>query len=266
MLPHFDHHQAGEQDLGRVMVEGEHASISELSKYNPSLTPIPYAKGQFRDATTPTWFFLMEYMPINTGAPAPLPFCKQLADLHAKSVSPTGKFGFPVTTSAGPHPQPTTYWDDSWANFFSRLLRSFFEREEGLSGRSKDGAYETEFEKLLTVTIPVLLGAMQREGRTLKPSLVHGDLWEENCGEDLRTGQPKIYDPACFYGHNEYDLGMWRRPEIKFGRAHIRQYLRHMPPSEPTEQWDDRNRLYFLKFELNHMCGYQETSETKRSE
>ncbi|SMY21054.1 unnamed protein product [Zymoseptoria tritici ST99CH_1A5] len=251
------------EDQGKAMIEGEFASISEIAKYTPSLTPIPHAHGQFEDASIPTYFFLMEFLNIETGAPEPATISKQLADLHARSVSPTGKFGYHMITCHGPHPQDTR-WEESWAVFFARLLRQFHDREVNTNGPSKDGRYETEMDKLITSAIPEILGPLQANGRTLKPALVHGDLWEENCGKDLETGQPKIFDAAVFYGHNEYDLGMWRRELIRFGRPHIRQYLRHMPPSEPKEQWDDRSRLYCIKFEIAHSIGWPASCESQR--
>ena len=245
------------------MIEGEFASISEIAKYNPDLAPVPYACGEFKDGTIPTYFFLMEFLDIDTGAPEPGTFCKQLAEMHSSSMSPTGRFGFPTITCHGPHPQDTT-WEDSWAVFFARLICQFFDREINTNGPSEDGQYEEVFEKLVTDTIPRILSPLQSDGRTLKPSLVHGDLWEENCGTELDSGQPKIFDAAVFYGHNEYDLGMWRREIIRFGRSHIRQYLKNMPPSEPKDQWDDRNRLYCIKFEIAHSIGWPATAQSQR--
>lgn len=246
------------------MIDGEYASISEIAKYVPAFTPVPYAKGQFRDASIPTFFLLMEFLDIDTGAPDPNVFCKQLADLHTNSVSPTGQFGFHMVTCHGPHPQNTA-WEQSWSVFFARLVRQFFDREIATNGKSKDGIYEAEFDALVTEAIPRLLEPLQTEGRSLKPSLVHGDLWDENAGTDLQTGQPKVYDAAVFYGHNEYDLGMWRAtPSAQFSRPHFRQYLRLMPPSEPTEQWDDRNRLYAIKFDIAHSIGWPDSCESQR--
>lgn len=51
--------------------------------------------------------------------------------------------------------------------------------------------------------IPRLLRPLESEGRTVKPSLVHGDLWYANSGNDVDTGQPLVFDACCFYAHNE---------------------------------------------------------------
>lgn len=158
----------------------------------------------------------MEFLEINTGAPDPAPFCEQMAALHRDSVSPTGKFGFHITTCHGPHPQNTS-WEESWSVFFSRLLRQFFDREIDTNGPNAE--YEALFKEFETV-IPKILEPLQAEGRYLKPSLIHGDLWEENTGTSLEEGsQPKIFDAAVFYAHNEYDISMWRRDIVRFGRG-----------------------------------------------
>ncbi|KAK5097146.1 hypothetical protein LTS08_007167 [Lithohypha guttulata] len=236
--------------------------MSELAKYNPALVPKPYACGQFKESHVPTYFFLMEFLDIQTGAPDPIPFCEQMATLHKESVSPTGKFGFRMTTCHGPHPQNTT-WEADWSVYFGRLLRQFFDREIATNGH--DAEYEALFSKLEDV-IPRLLGPLQAKGRQLKPCLVHGDLWEENTGTALgEGGQPKIFDAAVMYAHNEYDIAMWRRDICRFGRTHSREYLRHMPPSEPKAQWDDRNRLYAIKFEIAHAIGWPQTAPHQRA-
>jgi Fructosamine kinase len=32
--------------------------------------------------------------------------------------------------------------------------------------------------------------------------------WSGNAGTDTETGKPIIYDPAAFYAHNEYEIGI----------------------------------------------------------
>ena len=141
---------------------------------------------------------------------------RTLAALHRDSVSPTGKFGFHTTTCYGPHPQNTA-WEDSWAVFFARLLRQFFERKIKTNG--PDVPYEALFAKF-EKAIPGILEPLQSNGRFLKPCLIHGDLWEENTGTSVEEdAQPKMFDAAAFYGDNEYDLGMWRREICHFGQG-----------------------------------------------
>ncbi len=63
--------------------------------------------------------------------------------------------------------------------------------------------------------IPRLLDPLQNfEGRTIKPCLVHSDMWDENCADDINTGEPFACDAGSFYAHNEYEIGFWRPKEI----------------------------------------------------
>lgn len=41
-----------------------------------------------------------------------------------------------------------------------------------------------------------------------KPVICHGDLWSGNAGLDKVSGSAVIWDPACYWGHNESDLGV----------------------------------------------------------
>ena len=46
--------------------------------------------------------------------------------------------------------------------------------------------------------IPALLGPLE-----IEPVLLHGDLWSGNTGTDSHTGEPVIFDPSSYFGHNE---------------------------------------------------------------
>lgn len=235
------------------MMEGEYNSMSELFKVSPSFVPKPHAWGKFELADPITHFFMCEFFDMELKLPEPNAFCTRLAEIHQNSISPTGKFGFSVPNCHGKILQRNE-WDSSWASFFTKLLVSFLQLEVSINGPWEE--YERAFEKIVSTVIPQLLEPLQAEGRVLKPSLVHGDLWEENAAIDLSTGNPVVFDASAFYAHNEYELGTWRRQIIKFGRPYFHQYFRKFPQSEPAEQCDDRIRLYSLKFNLAHMIGW----------
>lgn len=75
---------------------------------------------------------------------------------------------------------------------------------------------------------------------------------------------PVIFDACAMYAHNELELGMWRNGHHRFGKPYFRQYLNHMPPSEPVEQFDDRNRLYAMKYTLSRCHGWSDASQSGR--
>lgn len=100
--------------------------------------------------------------------------------------------------------------------------------------------------------IPQILDPLTEEGRTIKPCLVHGDLWEGNTTTNLDTGEPMVFDAAAFYAHNEYELGIWRRKMVQFDHRFLSYYFKNFPVSEPTDQFSDRNALYVLKFDLDY--------------
>ncbi|CZT52902.1 uncharacterized protein RSE6_14307 [Rhynchosporium secalis] len=111
-------------------------------------------------------------------------------------------------------------------------------------------------ELMLEHVVPVLLDPLQEGSNAIKPRLIHGDLWGGNIGTDKETGEIVFLDVGSFYGHNELDLGMWRRYGAQnLGQLYLDEYKRIFPPSEPQNGFDDRNRLYSMKFDLNASAG-----------
>jgi protein-ribulosamine 3-kinase len=118
-------------------------------------------------------------------------------------MSPTGKFGFHIQTYAGNLPQYTE-WEDGWESFFTKSMRQALDLEIKAKG------YDSEFDDLIPIlfdtVIPRLLRPLESDGRRVKPSLVHGDLWFANSGIDADSDEPLIFDACCFYAHNECTL------------------------------------------------------------
>ncbi|KAG8422126.1 hypothetical protein J3459_010711 [Metarhizium acridum] len=111
--------------------------------------------------------------------------------------------------------------------------------------------------KVQSQLIPRLIGALEADGRKVKPVLIHGDMWDSNIGTEASTGDPWIFDCAAYYGHDEMDPGIWRaeRHQLR-SKVYRREYLRNMEPSEPEEEWDDRNRLYSAKTNFMHSACF----------
>jgi len=240
------------ENVAPIMMEGEFNSIKTIHSLMPEFAPKPFGWGEYKSSPG-TYFVLMEFLDIVVELPDPGTFCHLVSQLH-KGKSPTNRFGFHVPTCHGKIPQPNT-WDSSWSHYFTGLVKVFHKWDVETNGTWPE--YELAFETLVSTVIPRLLEPLQADGRDIKPTLVHGDLWEENVGINTETGEPIIYDPAVFYAHHEYELGMWRREIIAFDQAYVKQYLLRNPPSEPAEQWDDRNRLYSIKFNISHSAHWE---------
>lgn len=111
-------------------------------------------------------------------------------------------------------------------------------------------------ELTLRKVVPRLLLPLQAEGRLLKPSLIHGDCWDGNTGQDAKTGDAFIFDACSFYGHNEYDTGNWRAPRHRLSNeAYLNLYKKCLAVSEPAEDWDARHLLYSLCFNIGNIIN-----------
>jgi len=217
--------------------------MSEIYKTLPNFAPQPHGYGRCKDQDA--HFFICDYLAIDHELPDPARLGEKLAELHQKSISPTGKFGFHCITFDGKLPLNTA-WDDSWTSFFSTLIRDVYKLDVEVNGfwQELDDAMQTTLQKL----IPRLLNPLTAEGRTIKPSLIHGDLWESNIGTDVETGEIYIYDACAYYAHHEKEVGIWRCEHHQMHDEEYRnEYFKNYEPSEPIEEFDDRNRLYSVE-------------------
>lgn len=187
------------KETGKNMVTSEFESMKAVYAVVPEFVPKPVAWGTYTSIPD-TYFLLCEFREMTDDMPEPHLFDASLSALHQRSVSPTGKFGFHITTYAGNLPQMVE-WEDSWETFFTKSMRWALDLEIERKGP------DPELDKLSVVlfekVIPRLLHPLESDGRTVKPSLVHGDLWYANSGIDVTTGQPLVFDACCFFAHNE---------------------------------------------------------------
>ena len=132
--------------------------------------------------------------------------------MHRRGVSPTGEFGFPITTHAGRVPQ-TFPMSKSWEDCFSQIINTTFEKEQDTHG--PDEEFLDLRNKIMTLVIPRLLRPLETEGKTLTPRLVHGDLWDGNASIDVNSGTPLIFDPLPLYAHNECKESLMALPALE---------------------------------------------------
>lgn len=186
-------------EKGRLMVESEFESMRAIHQVCPTFVPTPIGWGSLASSAG-THFFLSEYMDFDTEMPGPEQFNDGLRTLHYNSISPNGKFGFHRETFSGNLSQ-FTEWEESWEKFFSKSLKRALEHEIEVKGY--DPQFDILVPQIFGVVIPRLLRPLETEGRKVKPSLVHGDLWYANSAATVDGTRSVVFDACCFYAHNE---------------------------------------------------------------
>lgn len=192
----------------------------------------------------------MEFLHIAWQPAEPTKLASHLADMHLRCVSSTGKFGFHIATCHAKIIQVIDVWDDSWCVVFRRHLGHITSLASPVFQWPE---FDIVSRLVLDKVVPRLLLPLQSDGRVLKPSLIHGDCWDGNTAVGRKSGEAFIFDACSFHRHNEHDTGNWRAPRHNLsGKAHIENYELHFPVSEPVEDWDARNQLYSLPYNLGN--------------
>ena len=170
-------------------------------------------------------FIAMERIEASRTESADAKLGEQLAKLHRTTAS---YFGWHRDNTIGLTPQPNDPSKD-WLTFF---------RERRLRYQLDLLGIETS---LLDRLAPFF------EGHDPQPSLLHGDLWAGNW-LTATTGEPVIFDPACYYGDREADIAMTYLFG-GFGPAFYAAYEAAWPLSPGHRE---RRDLYNLYHVLNH--------------
>jgi protein-ribulosamine 3-kinase len=182
-----------------LMMRGEYESMSTIYSVIPTFCPKPIAWGTYKSKPA-TYFFICQFVEMGQSPPPVEQFCASLASMHTNGTSPEGRFGFHMTTCNGNIPQDNT-WCDSWEAFFAagfrHMLNLYYE------AKGKDEEISELSEPFFAKVIPRLLGPLEAEGRRVKPTLLHGDLWYGNTAVAIEADIPMVFDACCFYGHNE---------------------------------------------------------------
>ncbi|KAK0703475.1 Fructosamine/Ketosamine-3-kinase [Lasiosphaeria miniovina] len=245
---------------GREALKGEFEATSVIYAITPDFCPKPIAWGSLK--TEPNaHFYICKFYTFVDGLPEPGSFGEKLARLHSSHTSPSGKFGFHCATYNGDLPQDNA-WCDSWEAFYASGLRHVLHEREKRAG--PEARLDALLPALFAKVIPRLLRPLESNGRNIKPSLVHGDLWCGNAGVVVnRRGSQDciVYDPASFWAHNEYEFGNWRPARNKFTSEHFRAYFAIVPKAEPVADFDDRNALYAVRFNLHAATFFPENGE-----
>ncbi len=179
------------------MAQGEYEGVKLLHSISPDLVPGPIGVGTY-ETDENLHFVLSHFVDMYDEVPDVVDFCKSIADLHHRSMdySLNAKYGFGVTTCNETIPQHTR-WTLSWELFFTEALKDAFRLEEQVHEPSPDisGMLPALCEKVC----PRLLRPLETEGRTLRPCLVHGDLWDGNVAVHAKTDKPIIFDASALW-------------------------------------------------------------------
>jgi fructosamine-3-kinase len=163
---------------------------------------------------------------------------QQLALLHLRTK--TESFGFEMDNYIGTTPQPNT-WTGRWLDFWRDQRLGW--QLELYSKKTGEDDYLLQLGDRLMAKLEEFIGDVDEPA-----VLLHGDLWSGNAAAD-ESGQPIVYDPACYYGHREAELGIMRMFG-GFGPRCEAAYNEVWPWEDGLEQ---RVAVYRLYHELNHL-------------
>ncbi|MBS0847520.1 fructosamine kinase family protein [Citrobacter sp. JGM124] len=163
--------------------------LSLLARSNTVRVPAVWATGSDRDNS----FLLLEYLPVKSlDHHSAYQLGQQLAHLHQWSDQP--QFGLDFDNALSTTLQPNM-WQRRWSTFFAEQ-RIGWQLEIAAEKGIEFGDIDT-----IVDNIKQALASHQPQ-----PSLLHGDLWANNCAQG--PDGPFIYDPACYWGDRECDLAM----------------------------------------------------------
>lgn len=173
-------------------------------------TPTPLHNGVIDDNA----YLVLNWLDESAGSQAALG--RAVATMHQQE-SANGQFGF-VDNHRTKALVKDNSWNQSWADFYvnQRLLPEVkVAAERGRWNRWR----QEHFDQLIKQ-----FTAYYQE-HTVKPSLLHGDLWAGNFM--FANNEPYLIDPDAVYGDREFDLAMttvFRGFDQEFYQAYAAQY------------------------------------------
>jgi len=150
-------------------------------------------------------------------------------------------FGFDYDNTIGEMPQYNAVNQSitSWSYFFWEY-RLLFQIKYGVKNKLIS---HKEYTKLLLIKSKL----KKMLSSTIKPSLLHGDLWSGNVISGING--PVFIDTSCYYGHSEADLAL----TYMFG-GFSNDFYRLYEVYSPLEPgYEQRKPIYMLYHYLNHL-------------
>ncbi|MFH4979974.1 hypothetical protein AB6A40_006683 [Gnathostoma spinigerum] len=155
-----------------------------------------------------------------------------------ETLKPVTQFGFHTTTCCGFIPQKND-WNDDWVEFFAQnRLKPQVDLILEKTGDRELLSLWPELER----KIPSYF----KDSDKIIPSILHGDLWSGNYS--FAEDGPVIFDPASFYGHSEFEMGIL----TMFGGFSQDFFTAYHSLIPKSEGFAERVRLYELFHHFNH--------------
>jgi fructosamine-3-kinase len=227
-----------------AMFEAEMIGLNEILASNSIRAPGPLACGIVDQQA----FIVLEYLDLS-GRPDPVRLAQQLASMHQCT---RDQYGFAVDNTIGTTAQVNSFSRD-WIGFWQQQRLGY-----QLSLARTNGYGNELFDTGMRLNEQ--LGHFFSDYTPLA-SLLHGDLWSGNQGADS-TGNPVVYDPACYYGDHETDLAMMEL----FGSPGQRFFDAYDDLFPIGAGYKARRELYNLYHILNHanLFGASYVSQAKQ--
>ena len=215
------------------MFEAEFSGLEEISKSETVKVPQPIVCGISADKA----FIVLEKISIGSGnAKSDVTLGQQLAALHQINQP---YYGWQQNNTIGSTEQINDS-SDNWIGFWKAHRLGF---QLSLAEKKGYGGSLIRSGKRLSESLDFFFS-----NYTLQPSLLHGDLWSGNAST-TKSGEPIIYDPACYYGDREADIAM---TEL-FGGFGSNFYAAYNESYPLDSDYTIRKTLYNLYHILNHL-------------
>ncbi|XP_035036053.2 ketosamine-3-kinase isoform X3 [Hippoglossus stenolepis] len=231
--------QSYDTDTGRVFVkinhkseakqmfDGEMASLEAILKTDTIKVP---KSVKVIELDTGGCVFVMEHLDMRGLNKYSKHLGEQLADLHLHNKR--------LMETFEKEQQTRNEWQDDWVTFFSQQR---LQHQLNMVENSHGDREARELWAKLQLKIPQFFTDVE-----IVPALLHGDLWGGNVSEC--TDGPVIFDPASFYGHSEFELGI----AGMFGGFNRSFYSAYHEKIPKAPGFAERNQLYQLYHYLNH--------------
>jgi fructosamine-3-kinase len=183
-------------------------------------------------------FLLLEWIETSHNSNHQAEIGKVLSNLHKRT---NQYFGFDYDNTIGEMPQYNAINQSltSWSYFFWEY-RLLFQIKYALKNKLIS---HKEYTKLLLIKSKL----KNLLSNSIKPSLLHGDLWSGNVISGING--PVFIDTSCYYGHSEADLAL----TYMFG-GFSNDFYRSYEVYSPLESgYEQRKPIYMLYHYLNHL-------------